>query len=149
MNTTRYTPGFVSNTCRNRSRFLNKKPWIISGLSCPPNFSVSGHSLPKQESNQKRPSPSRKFGRQICHGANDYCLWIVAYPERLLIWNAGVFRNAFIGITNIAPLVWMGWGLVYWAPSYVMLPELNSWYTIPGTSTKTMVSVAFSKLTSL
>jgi hypothetical protein len=57
-----------------------------------------------------------------------------AYPERLLIWNAGVFKNAFIGITNIAPLVFMGWGLIYWAPSYIMSPDpdLASWYAIPG-----------------
>ncbi|QDS68673.1 hypothetical protein FKW77_002139 [Venturia effusa] len=57
-----------------------------------------------------------------------------AYPQRLLIWNGGVWKNAFIGLVNVASLTWMGWGLAFWAPSYMMIPELNGWYTIPGTS---------------
>ncbi|TID13481.1 hypothetical protein E6O75_ATG11397 [Venturia nashicola] len=55
-----------------------------------------------------------------------------AYPERLLIWNAGLWKNAFIGFTNIASLTWMGWGLTFWSPSYMMVPELSGWYTIPA-----------------
>ncbi|KAE9968612.1 hypothetical protein EG328_007354 [Venturia inaequalis] len=57
----------------------------------------------------------------------------IAYPERLLIWNGGLWKNAFIGFTNVASLTWMGWGLVFWAPSYMMIPELSGWYTIPAT----------------
>lgn len=70
---------------------------------------------------------------------------MTAYPERLLIWNAGVFRNAFIGITNIAPLVFMGWGFVYWAPRYVMLPELDGWYALPGMSSSVPQTPRFSQ----
>jgi hypothetical protein len=110
------------------------KPDIVSGSNISTAKTVLSRS---RDPTVELKGPSQKFGGHI-HVALylQFAHKPTAYPERLLIWNAGVFRNAFIGITNIAPLVFMGWGLIYWAPSYIISPELSGWYAIPGSCSR-------------
>jgi hypothetical protein len=124
------TPAALTKDCSPTA----SKPDVISGSNISTAKAVLSSS---RDLTAELKEPSQKFGEHI-HVALylQFAHKPTAYPERLLIWNAGVFRNAFIGITNIAPLVFMGWGLIYWAPSYIISPDLSGWYAIPGSCSR-------------
>jgi hypothetical protein len=93
----------------------------------------------------KKASPkTEKFGEPLRYGAytipdctvfsNTYATTV--YPERLLIWNAGTAKTAFVGWQKVTSVLVFGVACLFYAPRYVAIEGEANWKVIPGNSYK-------------
>jgi hypothetical protein len=57
---------------------------------------------------------------------------LTVYPERLLIWNAGLGKTAFVGWQKVTSVLVFGAACLFYAPRYVIIEEEANWKALPG-----------------
>jgi hypothetical protein len=59
--------------------------------------------------------------------------FILAYPESLLVYNAGVPRTVFVGCLKVTTIFLFSFSCLVIAPAYYYAPTEPNWMAVAGT----------------